>query len=82
VSGGRVATDRWDWTLIAECPNNGTHVEGDTDPDDPEHLTIEASAENAAYQALDVLSVAGLTCGVCGAEIDYVVEEGPHEVLE
>jgi hypothetical protein len=29
-----------------------------------------------------VLRVAGLTCGFCGAEIVFVVEEEPHEVLE
>lgn len=79
---GRIATDRWDWMVIAECPNNGEHVEGKTDPDDPEHITVESSATNSAFQALEALPVDEMECGICGADLDYVVEEDPHEVLQ
>jgi hypothetical protein len=50
MAGHRHATDRTDWTLVAECPNNGKdHVSPllDDDPD-KEHLSIEACATNAA----------------------------------
>lgn len=78
------ATDRWDWTLIAECPNNGEQVEGETDPteDNPEHITIESSAENCEMKALEALPVDDMPCGICGADLDIVVEQTPTEILE
>lgn len=77
----RHATDRWDWKIIAECPNNGEHVEGETDPNDPEHITIEASAENSEFRALEAVPVKGEECGICGSELDVIVQEEQTEVL-
>lgn len=73
------ATDRWDWTLIAECPNNGDHIEGKTDPDDPEHLTLEASAECSKFKAREAVPIE--ECGICGADLDFVIEQQPTEIL-
>ena len=81
MSGHRHATDRTDWTLIAECPNNG--ADHPLLGDDPEkvHLTIEAHATNAANTARETILVEGSDCSVCGAELDVVIEERPTEVL-
>lgn len=51
MGGYRHATDRTDWTLVAECPNNGGDHPLLGDGPDTEHLSIEASAMNAAKTA-------------------------------
>lgn len=78
----RLATDRWDWTIIAECPNNGEHIEGKTDSEDAEHISIQASAEGSKLRALEAVPLTGEECGICGAELDVLVSEEQTEVLE
>jgi hypothetical protein len=77
----RHATDRTDWILVAECPNNGMDhpLLGDNPP--KEHLTIEAHATNAAKTAQETIFVEDTDCPVCGAKLDVVIEEQPTEVL-
>lgn len=79
---GRHATDRWDWTILAECPNNGQHVPGKTDPDDAEHLTFEGSAANSVYRAREATAFEGMACPICEADLDVLIEEEPAEVIE
>lgn len=77
----RHATDRTDWTLLAKCPNNGEHVEGETDPEDPIHIAIEASAEHSLLSPLEAVPVEEMECGICDAKLDIMVQEEPSEVL-
>ena len=71
-SSHRHATDRWDWTFLAECPNNEAGEDG-------EHLTIEASAKNAKFRAEEAIPIE--YCPLCGVELDLVVQNEPTEVL-
>ena len=80
MTGHRHATDKTDWKVIVECPNNGDHVEGETDPDDPVHLALEASATNADPDPEDVIPFDD--CPICGAPLDTITSEKPSEVLE
>ena len=68
MTGHRHATDRKDWTIVAECS------------DDPEHLAIEASATNTEIRAQDVLPID--TCPGCGADLAIIIDERPTEVLD
>lgn len=75
----RHATDRYDWSVVAECPNNGLYVDG-MDPDgDGIHLLLEASATEAKPTAREAIPLD--ECPVCGAELDFIVHEEPAEVL-
>lgn len=82
----RHATDRKDWTIIAECPYNGRPgpimVERDLDesPDDCEHLTVQAQATNAEVSAREAIPIE--ECPVCGAELDIIAQSTPTEALE
>ena len=80
MNGHRHATDKTDWKVAVECPNNGDHVEGKTDPDEPVHLALEASATNADPGPEDVIPFE--TCPICGADLDVITFETPSEVLE
>lgn len=75
MSDHRLATDRVDGTIVAECPNKEY-------PDD-DHLTVAVEYEEAAINTLvEEFIDAFETCGECGADLDYVAEERPSEVLE
>lgn len=61
------ATDRTDWTVIAECPEGGS-----------DHLTLEADATNADIGPRKAIPIK--ECPVCGAELDIIRQESPTEV--
>jgi len=82
----RHATDRKDWTFIAKCPNNGDCqpiIDNDDAPDDPdncEHLSLEASATNTDVEPSEAFPIDN--CPVCGAELMIISQSEPTEVLE
>jgi len=69
-----------DWTIIVECPDNGTHIPGVTDPADPEHFTVEIEATNAAVGPREAVPIEACPC--CGAELTVVTQSRPTEVLD
>ena len=86
MTGHRHATDRTDWTYIAECPNNGDcepirdELQLDEDPEDCEHLTLEAEATNAAHGPEELVPLQ--QCPVCGEKRHFIKQEEPREVLD
>jgi hypothetical protein len=72
---GRLATDRVDGTVIAECPNIG---------DDPEaHLSFTVDYSDAAdTDIFNELMEEWPACGECGAELDAIHQQEPTQVLE
>ena len=65
----RLATDRKDWKVIAECSEHGE-----------DHLALSASATCTKLEARDAIPVEN--CPGCGAEMSIIVEEKPTEVLK
>ena len=63
----RHATDRVDFTYIAECS-------GDCD------IEMSAEATNSEYTVEDLFPTD--ECPVCGEDWAFMKEEEPHEVLE
>jgi hypothetical protein len=68
MTGHRHATDRKDWTIIAECS------------DDPDHVAIEAAATNVDGGAKQWIPIE--TCPGCGADMAIITDERPTEVLD
>lgn len=70
----RHATDRVDGQIIAECPNKDC-------PDD-DQLAVEVEYHDAVdNDLLETFQEAFPTCGKCGADLDFVGQERPHEIL-
>lgn len=70
MSDHRHATDRVDGLIIAECPNGCDISIG---------VEYSDAAENDVLADLkDMIE----TCHTCGAEMTYVQQEEPSEVLE
>jgi len=75
MSDHKHATDRVDGTVIAECPNI------DDDPD--AHLSFVVEYSDAAdTDIFEEVMDEWPDCGECGAELDAVHQQEPHEVLE
>jgi hypothetical protein len=73
--GHRLATDRVDGTLLAECPN--------AECEDDDHLQVEIDYEHAVDNDLaDTFIDAFPECGECAAELNVIAQETPVEVLE
>lgn len=70
-----MSTERTSWTLKAECPNNGDcesikeHPDGPDNPDDCEHLTLEASATNSELSAEQAIPIK--RCQICKTELEF-----------
>jgi hypothetical protein len=74
-SDHRHATDRVDGTIVAECPNK--------DHEDDDHLAAVVEYHDASdTDLLEQFAAAFETCRECGAEVDYIRQEEPTEVLE
>lgn len=67
MTGHRHATNRYDVTAVMECPNGC--------------FEIELDATNSEEDAEGLLNRFD-TCPNCGADVDYVADERPTEVLD
>lgn len=67
----RHATERTDWLLAAECPNNA---------DSDEHLSLEAEATQAGMEPREAFPIE--KCPMCGAPLDFIAYGEPTEVLD
>jgi len=72
MTGHRHATDRTDWMFFAECAEYGE-----------EHLRIEAEATAAAPDVQNPEELFPIDeCPGCDAEMAYIKQEKPTEVLD
>ena len=72
MSGHGHMTDRTDWTYVAECSEHGD-----------DHLRVVASARAAAEEVADPSEVFPVDeCPGCGAEMAFIQETEPTEVLD
>lgn len=72
-------SERWDWEVHAECPNNGEPA-ARADDEDNEHITFDADATNSELSASEALSGLAdpddpMLCMVCGTPLEIDVEE-------
>ena len=75
MGGHRHSTDRVDGTIVAECPNKEAPMD--------DHLSAVVDYEDAADTTIfEEFIDAFETCGACGAELDYIGQQEPSEVLE
>lgn len=85
MTGFRHATDRTDWTIIAECPYNGhagpmmAELDLDEPPEDCTHIALEADATNADMGPREAIPLD--RCPLCDAELVIISQEKPTEVL-
>lgn len=71
----RHGTDRVDGQIIAECPNKEAPYD--------DHLSAVVEYEESAINDLpETFKEAFGTCGECGAELDFIANEKPSEVIE